>query len=53
MGPMDFASFIQSSSRRVPWRTLCMLTRASEQSIRKAICSRGISSENTATLLFA
>ena len=51
MGVMDLASRIQSSLESVPFRTFCMSTRASEQSMRIAICSRGISSVNTATFL--
>ena len=43
MGPIALASRIQSSPESVPERTFCISTRASEQSIRNAICSSGIS----------
>ena len=42
-------SLLQSSGCRKPWRILPTSTRASEQTIRFASCSRGISSEKTAT----
>ena len=53
MGPDISHSFSQSSELSMPERTFCMLTPAREQSIRMAICSRGISSEKNATERFA
>ena len=52
-GPRASASRSQSSSVKLPWRTDCMSTCASPQSMRLASCSRGISREKKATVLRA